>query len=89
MSGDHITLEVADGVGLITLNRPDDGNPVIHSMVEKLLDKAIICDEDPAIRAVVLTGKGRMFCVGGGLKDFSKQRENITRHINNSAALSS
>ncbi|RLA36959.1 MAG: enoyl-CoA hydratase, partial [Gammaproteobacteria bacterium] len=50
MSDKHMTLEVADGVGLITLNRPDEGNPVVHGMVEELLDKAIICDEDPAIR---------------------------------------
>ena len=81
MSDKHMTLEVADGVGLITLNRPDEGNPVVHGMVEELLDKAIICDEDPAIRAVVLTGKGQMFCVGGGLKDFAEQGDNITRHL--------
>ncbi|MBL4781696.1 MAG: enoyl-CoA hydratase/isomerase family protein [Porticoccaceae bacterium] len=81
MSDTHMSLEVADGVGLITLNRPDEGNPVVQGMVEELLDKAIICDEDPAIRAVVLTGKGPMFCVGGGLKDFAEQGDNITRHL--------
>ncbi|MEZ0123589.1 MAG: enoyl-CoA hydratase/isomerase family protein [Candidatus Reddybacter sp.] len=81
MPDKHMTLEIADGVGLITLNRPDEGNPVVHGMVEELLDKAIICDEDPAIRAVVLTGKGRMFCVGGGLKNFAEQGDNITRHL--------
>ena len=81
MTDKHMSLEVADGVGLITLNRPDEGNPVVHGMVEELLEKAIICDEDPAIRAVVLTGTGRMFCVGGGLKDFAEQGDNITRHL--------
>ena len=81
MRDKHMTLEVADGVGIITLNRPDEANPVIHGMVEELLANAIICDDDPAIRAVVLTGSGRMFCVGGGLKDFAAEGDNVTSHL--------
>lgn len=81
MADKHMTLDVSNGVGVITLNRPDEGNPVVHGMVEELLDKAIICDEDPAIKVVILTGSGRMFCVGGGLKDFAQQGDNITRHL--------
>ena len=81
MSKQHMTLEVSNGVGVITLCRPDEGNPVVHGMVEELIENAIICDEDPAIKAVVLTGTGRMFCVGGGLKDFAEQGDNISSHL--------
>lgn len=81
MTDKHMSLEVIDGVGVITLNRPDEGNPVVLGMVQELLEKAIACDEDPAIGAVVLTGKGRMFSVGGGLKDFAEQGDNISRHL--------
>ena len=81
MSKQHMTLEVSDGVGLITLCRPDEGNPVVHGMVEELIENAIICDEDPAIKTVLLTGSGPMFCVGGGLKDFADQGDNISSHL--------
>lgn len=77
----YLTLDIADGVGLITLNRPDEGNPVVQGMVEELLEVAIICDDDPAVRAVVLTATGRMFCVGGGLKAFAAQGDKVTSHL--------
>ncbi len=81
MSEEHMTLEVSDGVGLISLCRPDEGNPVVQGMVEELIENAIICDEDPAIKAVVLAGTGRMFSVGGGLKDFADQGDKISSHL--------
>lgn len=81
MADDYMTLEVIENVGVITLNRPAQGNPVVHGMVQELIEKAIVCDDDPAIRAVVLTGSGRMFSVGGGLKDFAAQGDNITSHL--------
>ena len=81
MADEHMKLEVDDGVAVITLNRPEEGNPVVHGMVQELLENAIICDEDPAIKAVILTGTGRMFCVGGGLKDFHRQGDNIAAHL--------
>jgi 2-(1,2-epoxy-1,2-dihydrophenyl)acetyl-CoA isomerase len=67
MSYDFLTFEVKDGVGLIRLNRPDDGNAITLGMAGELLDVASRCDQDPEVRAVVLTGSGKMFCAGGGL----------------------
>ena len=61
-------------VWLIRLNRPDDGNAIIPEMACELLDVAIRCDEDSEVRAVVLTGNGKMFCVGGDLKAFAAKR---------------
>jgi 2-(1,2-epoxy-1,2-dihydrophenyl)acetyl-CoA isomerase len=76
-----ILFEVADGVGLIRLNRPEDGNAIILEMGRELLDVAIRCDEDPEIRAVVLTGNGRMFCAGGDLKVFATLGERISSYL--------
>ncbi|MFW2365064.1 MAG: enoyl-CoA hydratase/isomerase family protein [Desulforhopalus sp.] len=76
-----ITFEIDDGVGLIRLNRPNDGNALIPEMAWELLDAANRCDEDPEIRAVVLTGSGKMFCAGGDLKAFAAQGEKVSGYI--------
>ena len=54
------------GVATITLNRPRAGNALTMQMGRELMDASICCDDDPEVRAVVLTGAGRMFCVGAG-----------------------
>jgi len=81
MAYNSINFEKENGVGLIRLNRPDDGNAIIPEMARELLDVSIRCDEDQEIRAVVLTGSGNMFCVGGDLKAFSALDEGISRYI--------
>jgi len=76
-----ITLEVDDGVGLIRLNRPDDGNAMTRELLRELLDAALTCDEAPEVRAVVLTGNGKMFCAGGDLKVFAAQGDQVSAYI--------
>lgn len=76
-----ITFETDDGVGLISLNRPNDGNALIPEMAWELLDAANRCEEDPEVRAVVLTGSGKMFCAGGDLKAFAAQGEKVSGYI--------
>lgn len=76
-----ITFETDDGVGLISLNRPNDGNALIPQMAWELLDAANRCEEDPEVRAVVLTGSGKMFCAGGDLKAFAAQGEKVSGYI--------
>jgi 2-(1,2-epoxy-1,2-dihydrophenyl)acetyl-CoA isomerase len=76
-----ITFEIDDGVGLISLNRPNDGNALIPQMAWELLDAANRCEEDPEVRAVVLTGSGKMFCAGGDLKAFAAQGEKVSGYI--------
>src|SRR6266550_7358445 len=54
----------------ITLNRPDVLNALNRS-VHDGLRRALAQAQDPAIRAVVITGAGRGFCVGQDLQQFS------------------
>ena len=81
MSYNSLVFEVKDGVGLIRLNRPDDGNALTLEMANELLDAALRCDEDPEVRAVVLTGSGKMFCVGGDLRSFAAQGERVSFYL--------
>jgi 2-(1,2-epoxy-1,2-dihydrophenyl)acetyl-CoA isomerase len=74
-------FEVQDGVGLIRLNRPDDGNLITLEMARELLDVASRCDDDPEVRAVVLTGSGKMFSAGGDLKAFAAQGEKVSSYL--------
>jgi len=70
----HILFDVEDGVATITLNRPDRMN-AFHFPLGAELERAYArCDEDDAVRAVILTGAGKAFCagadMGGGGKTF-------------------
>jgi len=81
MAYDTLVYEVSAGVGIIRLNRPREGNALTLDMTRELLDVAIACDEDPEVRAVVLTGNGKMFCAGGDLRAFSEQGERIGPYV--------
>ena len=63
-----LTVAIADGVALVTLNRPERRNAYTAEM-GTLLNRAYRqCDDDDAVRAIVLTGAGDAFCAGA---DFS------------------
>ncbi len=55
-------------VAVVTLDRPDELNTFTGAMAAELEAAYRACDEDEAVRAVVLTGAGRAFCAGA---DFS------------------
>jgi 2-(1,2-epoxy-1,2-dihydrophenyl)acetyl-CoA isomerase len=68
-----LLFEIRNGVGYITLNRPDVANALNAELVKELEEVSLRCDEDPAVRAVLMTGAGKMFCGGGDLKSFAAQ----------------
>jgi 2-(1,2-epoxy-1,2-dihydrophenyl)acetyl-CoA isomerase len=70
MSEQRLRFELKDSVATLTLDRPK-ANGIDLDMGRALMHAAIRCHEDPAIRAVLLTGAGSMFCAGGDLKHFA------------------
>jgi len=64
-----VLYDVTDGVGTITLNRPDGMNSLTTEMKELLRATVVRAAADPAARAVVLTGAGRAFCAGQDLRE--------------------
>ena len=77
-----LEFDVRDGVAHITLNRPEAGNALNLELGQELLRAVMRCDEEPEVRAVVLAGAGRMFCVvGGDLRSFTEQGEQLSHHL--------
>jgi 2-(1,2-epoxy-1,2-dihydrophenyl)acetyl-CoA isomerase len=76
-----LKLDVRDGVAYITLNRPEAGNALNLELAWELLRAVMRCDEDPEVRAVVISGAGRMFCVGGDLSSFTEQGDHLPQHL--------
>jgi enoyl-CoA hydratase/carnithine racemase len=62
-----IQFEVANGLAIITLHRPDHRNAFSGRMGRELGDAYRRCDSDDAVRAVVLTGTPPAFCAGADL----------------------
>lgn len=76
-----ITFELVDGVARITLNRPDEGNAIDQAFADRLCDIAHGCDGDDAVRVLLLTGAGRMFCAGGDIHAFSAAAERLPAFV--------
>jgi methylglutaconyl-CoA hydratase len=57
------------GVATVTLNRPESRNALSTELVESLLLHLTQAIEDAAIRVIVLTGAGSVFCAGADLKE--------------------
>jgi len=62
--------EPAAGVALLTLDRPDKLNAMTAELVQELHDHLDAIAVDPAVRVVVLTGRGRGFCAGLDLRGY-------------------
>ncbi len=63
-----IARDEAARVLVLTLNRPDRLNAVSYPLYEALVEALAEADRDDGVRAVVITGTGRAFCVGADLK---------------------
>ena len=70
MSAPHVLAEVNDGIGWLTLNRPDQLNALSMEMRELLIEHTAKFEKDPAVRCVVIRGSGTHFMAGGDIKGF-------------------
>jgi enoyl-CoA hydratase/carnithine racemase len=77
----EVELDVLDGVATVTLNRPGKLNAVTPAMAARLGAMLRSCDTDPAVRAVVLTGRGRAFCAGADLAILDGGLDELTSFV--------
>ncbi|WP_406021724.1 enoyl-CoA hydratase-related protein [Nocardioides sp. NBC_00850] len=73
MVSDDVLTDIADGVGTITLNRPDRRNALSDGMIEGLTLALKDMEASLDVGAIVLTGAGGAFCSGGDVQDFHEQ----------------
>jgi len=65
-----LMVEVADGVAVITLNRPAKRNAMNPRLHQDMTDALEALRYDDAARCLVITGAGDFFCAGMDLKEF-------------------
>ena len=75
MTYETILYESAEGVATITLNRPQQLNAVNRQLAQEWGMALAEADRDERVRAVLITGAGRGFCVG---QDLSTLKEGMT-----------
>jgi len=87
---DVLLIERSDGVATLTLNRPDSMNSLSVQLKQALVSAVEELAADESVRAVVLTGTGRGFCVGQDLREHVAMLESgdpaplstVTEHYN-------
>ncbi|RZT86722.1 enoyl-CoA hydratase /trans-2,cis-3 decenoyl-[acyl-carrier-protein] isomerase [Pseudonocardia sediminis] len=82
MSG-PVVLTIRDGVGHVTLDRPDRGNPFDVEFCTELSRVATTCDESRDVRAVLIDAAGPYFTVGADLKTMTRDRDDLPVFIKN------
>ncbi len=64
---EELKFDVSEGIALVTLNRPEAYNSMSPAIIDGLGEAYRRCDEDDAIRVVVVTGAGNVFCTGADM----------------------
>ena len=79
MSYEHVTLEKADHIATLTLNRPEKLNAFNPKMYRELAAAATEISDDDDMRVGILTGEGRAFQAGADVKQrFQKEIDAVT-----------
>ncbi len=72
-----IRYELREGIGYLTFDRPQARNAMTFEMYERLYEIALGANDEPGLRALVLTGSGNAFVAGtdiGEFKGFTEQQ---------------
>ena len=80
MTYEHILVEREDGVGIVTLNRPEALNAMNRKLGAELLDAVKGLEADDAIGCLIITGAGdKAFSAGGDIKEQVEDDKRYTR----------
>ncbi|MBI4310668.1 MAG: enoyl-CoA hydratase/isomerase family protein [Chloroflexi bacterium] len=77
MSDGELLVTTADGVTVMTLNRPERLNAITLSMRQQMFDVFREVDTNPATRVLVVTGAGRAFCAGAEIERLNRFSDSL------------
>lgn len=66
-----VLCQIAEGVAVFTLNRPDKLNAINHAVIDTLMALLDAVEADDKVGAVIVTGAGRAFSAGADIAEFS------------------
>jgi enoyl-CoA hydratase len=79
---ENVLVDVSGHRATITLNKPDQRNPLGGGMLVDLLSAFRWAGDEGDIRVIVLTGAGdRAFCAGADLSSFDAEQSEVERHL--------
>ncbi|NIP13920.1 MAG: enoyl-CoA hydratase/isomerase family protein [Pseudomonadales bacterium] len=68
---DHIVYEVAEGIGQLTINRPEKRNAMTFAMLGEFIETVHRAGADPEARVLIIAGVPGAFCAGTDLADLA------------------
>lgn len=78
---EEVLLQIENSVATIVLNRPHSGNAIDDALGASLARAADSIAADPCIRAVMITGAGDKFCVGGDINNMKAAGRNLPANL--------
>lgn len=81
MDFQYVLFEEKDHVGYITLNNPENMNPITVDVVKELTECLNYCEKNDSVRAIVLRGSGGNFSAGGNVKNMKYKLDNNINEV--------
>src|SRR2546427_11714300 len=66
-ASERVLVEIAGGIGTVTLNRPEKLNALDRPLCDDLREALALLTKSDVVRVIVITGAGRAFCAGADL----------------------
>jgi enoyl-CoA hydratase/3-hydroxyacyl-CoA dehydrogenase len=68
-----VDLEIKNGIGYITLNRPEAMNALNETVVDQLDQRFTEAENNPDVRTIIFQGAGKAFVAGADIRYFVKK----------------
>ena len=77
----NIEYDISESIAQISLNRPDVGNTLNLELAKELYDATNRSFTNKKLKALILTGKGKLFCGGGDLKFLLANKKEVKKTL--------